>query len=75
MGIKKTLSRLFYINFIGKLEETENIKYICDHGGHCFNPNHIKINARQRHLITKEDIHTKYKNLGEKKEDYMVFFD
>jgi|688.fasta_scaffold346285_4 hypothetical protein len=74
-GIKKTLTRLFYINFIGKLEELENIKYICEHGGYCFNPDHIKINSRQRHLIIKENIQTKYKNLGKNEEDYMIFFD
>jgi len=38
---KTTLSRLFYINYIGDLARNEYVSFSCNNRGHCLNINHI----------------------------------
>ena len=45
---KMALHRLLYLNFVGELDDTEYLKFNCEHRGECCNVNHMMKNFYNR---------------------------
>lgn len=68
-GKKIALHRLLYINFVGKLNDDEYIKYSCENKGKCCCVNHLekcKFNEIKKEKMRKEKLK---ENISETKEE------
>ena len=70
---KISLQRLLYINFIGPLQDNEDIKYKCKNKGRCCNINHlIKMTKEEKDKKVEEKIQ---KEKEELKRSFTIEFD
>jgi hypothetical protein len=63
---KVALHRLLYTNFVGKLNDSDYIKYTCDNKGKCCNVNHmVKFEYSYTENMKKNKNRKKKKNINE----------
>jgi hypothetical protein len=77
---KTNLQKLLYVNYVGKIDKRDYIKYSCKNGGKCCNINHfIKISSEINKNNPEIENETPQKNIKEEiidinHEDFIVRF-